>query len=116
MKLLPQQIRKALPPLYSQEDKGGEAVVHAKFFTPDSSWTWYITLFDGEDTFFGLVDGFEKELGYFSLKELKYVRGPMGLAIERDLYFEPKPLKEIAPELFEDDEEEEMEEEGGGQG
>jgi hypothetical protein len=60
------------------------------------------TEFDGNDTFFGLVDGLEKELGYFSLSELQSVRGPLGLPIERDLYWRPKTLKEIAPELFED--------------
>jgi len=43
MKLLPQEIRKKLPPLYSQDGKGGEAVVHLRLFTPDSSWTWLIT-------------------------------------------------------------------------
>ncbi|MCK5226144.1 MAG: DUF2958 domain-containing protein [Planctomycetes bacterium] len=100
MKLLTQKIRKKLPPLYSQEDKGGKAIVHVKFFTPDSNWTWWATEFDGKDTFFGLVDGFEKELGYFSLKELESVRGSMGLPIERDLYWTPKTLEEIAPEMF----------------
>ena len=80
---------------------GGRAVALVKFFTPDSSWTWYATEFDGDDTFFGLVDGHEKELGYFSLRELQSVRGPLGLPIERDLYWQPRPLREIAPELFE---------------
>ena len=51
--------------------------------------------FDGDDIFFGLVVGFEIELGYFSLKELQEVRGPMGLPIERDLYYEPKSLREL---------------------
>ena len=59
-----------------------------------------MTEFDGEDTFFGLACGLEKELGYFSLSELESVRGPMGLEIEPDLYWEPKTLAEIAPELF----------------
>ena len=102
MKLLTQEIRRKLPALREQEDKGGKAVVHVKFFTPDSSWTWYATEFDGEDTFFGLVDGHEKELGYFSLKELESVCGALGLPIERDLYWQPKTLEEIAPELFKD--------------
>ena len=102
MKLLTEEIRRKLPPLRSQEAQGGDAIAHVKFFTPDSSWTWYVTEFDGEDALFGLVDGHEKELGYFSLSELQSVRGPMGLAIERDLYWRPKPLREIAQELFED--------------
>jgi hypothetical protein len=57
--------------------------------------TWYASEFDGEDTFFGLVSGFEVEYGYFSLKELDEARGPMGLPIERDLQFEPKTLREL---------------------
>ena len=102
MKLLTQELRRKLPPLYSQEDKGGKAVVHVKMFTPDSNWTFFATEFNGEDTFFGLVDGMEKELGYFSLSELESINGPMGLPIERDLYFQPKTLEEIAPEMFKD--------------
>ena len=95
MKLLTKKVLRKLPELYSQEDKGLEAVAVVKFFTPDSSWTWYATEFDGEDLFFGLVDGFEKELGYFRLSELKQVKGKLGLPIERDRYFEPKQLKEL---------------------
>ena len=45
--------------------------------------------------FFGLVIGFEKELGYFSLAELESARGPMGLAIERDLHFTLGSLSEV---------------------
>lgn len=35
------------------------------------------------------------ELGYFSLTELEAVRGPLGLPIERDLYFKPATLNEL---------------------
>jgi len=102
MKLLTKEIRSKLPGLGAQEGKGDEAIAYVKFFTPYSSWTWYATegepvLDQNEETdfmFFGLVFGFEKEIGYFSLKELKSVRGPLGLGIERDLFFKPKPLKE----------------------
>jgi hypothetical protein len=100
MKLLTEEIRRKLPPLYSQDGKGGKTVAWVKYFTPSSSWTWYGVEFDGKDTFFGLVDGHCKELGYFSLSELESIRGPMGLPIERDLYWQPKTLEEIAPELF----------------
>jgi len=100
-RLLTRALRRKLPPLYSQDGKGGEAVAYVKFFTPDSSWSFWATEFDGEDTFFGLVEGHERELGYFSLQELERVRGPLGLPIERDLYWVPKALAEIAPEMFE---------------
>ena len=95
MVLLTKEVLKKLPPLYSQEEKGLDAVAVVKFFTPDSNWTWYATEFDGDDLFFGLVDGFEKEIGYFRLSELKSVKGALGLPIERDMYFKPKTLKEL---------------------
>ena len=95
MKLINEEIKNILPKLYDQDSKGLKAIAYVKFFTPDSNWTWYATEFDGEDTFFGLVDGFCKELGYFSLSELESVRGPLGLKIERDLYFEPTTLEEL---------------------
>ena len=102
MQLMTEELRTKIPKLYAQEKLGADAVAYVKFFTPDSNWTFYGTEFDGEDTFFGLVEGFEKELGYFSLSELESVKGPMGLPIERDLYWNPRTLKEIAPELFKD--------------
>jgi hypothetical protein len=100
MKLLTQEIREKLPPLYSQEKLGGKTVAYVKFFTPDSNWTWWAIEFDGEDLFFGLVEGHCRELGYFSLSELQNLCGPLGLPVERDLYWQPKRLEEIAPELF----------------
>jgi len=103
MKLLTKEILKKLPPLYSQEQLGGKAVAHVKFFTPDSGWTWHVlegSEEDGDVLFFGLVDGQERELGYFRLSELENARGPLGLPIERDLHWKPKTLEEIAPEMF----------------
>jgi hypothetical protein len=95
MELLDGEVRAVLPPLYANERKGLEAVAPIKFFTPDSNWTWYPTEFDGDDTFFGLVSGFEVELGYFSLSELESVRGSLGLFIERDWYFSPATLAQL---------------------
>ena len=97
MKLLTKEILSNLPPLYSQE-KEADPMVWVKFFDPCSSWTWYATEGspDGEDfIFFGLVDGFEEELGNFSLNELKAYKNKFGLGIERDKYFQPKPLSEV---------------------
>jgi hypothetical protein len=96
MELLPKGVQDTLPPLYSQEGKGMDAIAQVKFFTPTSSWTWWATEYDPETrTFFGLVEGFERELGYFSLDELQEAKGPFGLGVERDLYWDPKPLKEV---------------------
>ena len=99
MQLLTKQIIKQLPAMRATEGQGKEAVAQVKFFTPDSNWTWYGVEYDeSQRMFYGLVDGFEKELGYFSLDELESARGPMGLKIERDRYFDPTPLKTIYAE------------------
>jgi hypothetical protein len=105
MKLLTKALAKSLPPLGATDGK--DPMVKVKFFDPCGSWTWYVVegsaiMGDGTEVpikdangketdilFFGLVKGFEKELGYFSLSELQSISGPLGLGIERDLYFEP---------------------------
>ena len=90
MKLLTQADRKKLPKLYETEGVPPEdKILRVKFFTPTSNWTWYASEFDGEDTFFGYVEGMENEWGYFSLKELSDVKGPYGVGVERDKYWEP---------------------------
>lgn len=85
-------------PKFYENEKEKDPIAYVKFFTPDSSWTWWVTEWDGEDTFFGLVKGHETELGYFSLSELDEVRGPLGLYIEVDLHFPPTPLSQIQSE------------------
>ena len=100
MELLTDELRAQLPALYAQE-KEKDPMVYAKFFTPWTGWTWFVTegSQEGEDfIFFGYVIGFEKEWGYFSLNELSSVRGPGGLTIERDLHFTPKRKSQI-PEM-----------------
>ncbi|MBS0253610.1 MAG: DUF2958 domain-containing protein [Proteobacteria bacterium] len=62
-----------------------------KLFNPLGAATWLATELDADgDTLFGLADlGFgSPELGSFSLSEMASVRLPLGLGIERDLYFE----------------------------
>jgi Protein of unknown function (DUF2958) len=90
----PDSVRKQLPALYSTEGERDPIMV-CKFFTPDSGWTWYASEFDGDDLFFGWVDGLEQELGYFSLAELQEATGPFGLHIERDIFFQPMRLSEV---------------------
>ncbi len=96
MELLTKEIREAFKKTGSQDGKGAEAICVVKFFDPTGSWTWFATEFDGEDTFFGLVDGFELEWGTFSLSELRAVKGRLGLGIERDRYIGMPKLKDIS--------------------
>lgn len=95
MNLLTAELRAQLPKLYSTDGQGDGVIVWGRFFTPDSNWSWYATEFDGADLFFGLVDGLEVELGYFTLSELEEARGPLGLPIERDRHWRPRPLGEV---------------------
>lgn len=93
MKLMTQEIKKQLPALYSQ-DNVEDPIAKIKYFCPWNQWTWFAIEYDGENMFFGKVVGHETELGYFSLSELESVTGPLGLKIERDLYFKPTPLSQ----------------------
>jgi hypothetical protein len=97
MKLLTEELRAQLPRLYSQENNE-DPVVHCKFFTPWSNWTWFATegaQEDDEFLFFGYVIGLEEEWGYFALSEMEAVRGPGGLTIERDIHFTPGPFSQV---------------------
>tara|TARA_R110002020_G_scaffold40582_1_gene119945 strand:+ start:2483 stop:2797 length:315 start_codon:yes stop_codon:yes gene_type:complete len=96
MKLMTKGIEKKLPELGTHDCAGTEDIpVVVKYFTPDSSWTWYVTEGEreGDDwRFFGwVVDGMGKghypEFGYFMLSDLESVRGCLGLSVERDLHF-----------------------------
>ena len=93
MKLLTNEIRNRLPPIGSQ-DQEADPIVYVKFFCPWNHWTWFAYEFDQEDIFLGFVKGDFDEFGTFSLSELESVKGPMGLGMERDIHFSPKPLSE----------------------
>lgn len=83
-----------IPPLYGQENVK-DPIVHVKLFTPDSNWTWYITEANRDEGLcFGFVQGLEGELGYIDLNEIREARGPLGLPIERDIHWTPRPLSE----------------------
>jgi hypothetical protein len=84
---------RATPPLYSQEGKGDEALVHVKLFDPCGSATWYLLEWDGQEEAFGYVTGLaEDEYGYVPLRELASVRGHLGIGIEIETTFLPTPL------------------------
>lgn len=93
--LMPSWLRRLLPPLYATE-YDPDPIAQVKYFTPDAGWSWFGVEFDGQDIFYGYVEGFERELGYFALQELEQARGPLGLRIERDLHFQPTRLSQIA--------------------
>ena len=103
-KLLTADLRKTLPTMGASESAPDvdAVVLHAKFFSPygNGRMTWWVAEFDGDDTFFGVVDlGMGgPEWGYFSLSELESVDVPgfRGLqAVERDVSFRPAAWVEV---------------------
>ena len=96
--LMPDSIRKELPKLYSTEKELiGDKVAYARYFFPMGAYTAYLLEYDPKSRIgFGAVTmGYGWELGNMSLDEMEGVK-VRGLGIERDLYFSPKKLHEIA--------------------
>lgn len=101
MKLMTRELEARFKEVGPQDEKLSSAIIIAKFFTPWAGWTWYATEYNPKDrVFFGLVDGFECELGYFSLDELEEVTGPGGIKIERDLYWKEKTLRVVEDQIM----------------
>ena len=83
-------------PLYSQED-ADDPIVICKLFDPCGSASWFLLEYDPiEKVAFGYVTGLaENELGYISLTEMESIKGPLGIGIEQDMYFQQKRLSEV---------------------
>ena len=98
-KLMTKELGETIPALYANEnvEDYDSVLAPAKLFSPYNGWTWYITEWQAETGLcFGLVQGFETELGYFDLTELAEVTVLGGVpAVERDLYWTPTTLGEI---------------------
>ena len=75
-----------------------DPIVVAHYFDPTGSADWFATAYYPEDNvIFGwaeVVPGCG-EWGYSSIDELQSVKGPFGLGIERDLYWNEKRASEI---------------------
>lgn len=114
MKLITKAIANRLLPAYqhsAETGEGSQAIV-AKFFTPWGAATWFITEgmpldSNGEPTsvekaadwhlfgFCDLGDSDNAELGYVLLSQLQGLKGPFGLRVERDLYYDGHQLAEV---------------------
>ena len=97
-RVMTEGLRKQIPDLYGQDGAGDKAVVYARYFSLSSMGEWYAMEFDGVDTFYGLVNLWEPEFGYFSLSEMERmtIKELAGIpAIERDITFKKTPLKTI---------------------
>ena len=91
MELIPQEIKELIPKLYETEEQNNP-IAYVKLFL--DAWTWYITelSIDNNICFGYVISPFESELGYFSLNEIKSIKGSLGLGVERDISFKPTAL------------------------
>jgi len=89
--LMPNNIARKIPKLYTQEDVE-DPTVWVKFFSPYGRGVWYVTEFDGRDRMFGWADLGHGELGYMSLNELQSMNRNGLPLVERDLSWKPMPL------------------------
>ena len=101
-KLMTKEIGDTIPALYANEhvEDYGSVLAHIRLFSPYNGWRWFVTEWEAETGLcFGLVQGYETEMGYFSLDELAeatvFGRVP---AVERDLHWKPKTLGAIRRE------------------
>lgn len=94
------ELEKKLPKYETETTEDTFVMVH--YFNPNGAGDWFGLTYDPIDKiFFGYVSIFgdhNDELGDFSLAELAEFRGRLGLGIERDLHWTPKPLKEVTRE------------------
>ena len=93
--LMTREIAEGLPRLYEQ-DGAEDPTVYVHYFSCVNGWDWWLLEFDGTDEAFGLAEGYDDELGYFSIKEMAELNRQMGFAaVERDEHFSPKPLSAV---------------------
>lgn len=93
--LLPAELRAKLPAI-DCENLTSEKVARVQLVAPWSGVTWYVSEFDGQDFFFGLVeDGKKTELGIFSISHIDELRGPNGERVERHEDFKPTKLSNL---------------------
>ena len=91
--LIPEWSLPFLPGI-GQSDKD-DPIIWLKFFHPLSSWVWYLTEYDPDERLaFGLVVGFETEIGYFSVEELESLE-VRGLKVEREIWTRPAPIRSL---------------------
>ncbi len=94
MELIPKNILDCIPKLYETEDQT-DPIAYVKLFI--DGWTWFITeiSIDNDICFGYVVSPFGAELGYFSVDEIKSIKGSLRIGVERDLSFKPTKLSII---------------------
>ena len=103
MKLVTKELLRKTPRLGATSEVSDPAC-QFKLFTPTAGWSWFLIEIDEEARrAFGFAYRVETpecaELGYIDIDELRKLRGPFGLGVERDLYWSARPLSAVRREL-----------------
>ena len=98
MELIPKELIHTIPKLYETEEQN-DPIAYIKVFL--ENWTWFITeiSIDNNICFGYVISPFGTELGYFSLEEIKSIKGTLGIGVERDLSFKHTKLSIIKKAL-----------------
>lgn len=105
MMLFTKEIEKAFIKQGSTANKSSEEIkIVAKLFNPAGVGTWYLYEKENDDVYWcfaELGDPMCAECGTVSINELKSLRLPFGLKIERDRFFKPMSmsLKEVMDKI-----------------
>jgi hypothetical protein len=79
-----------------QQEMLDDPLIIAKFRHACGIGTWYAIEYDPKERmFFGYVEIFEGEWGYFSLDELESYQGRYGLGIRRDMSWREKRASQV---------------------
>ncbi|MFO7682231.1 MAG: DUF2958 domain-containing protein [Chloroflexota bacterium] len=101
MKLMTKSLEKRFAQIGEQQDTDDPIIV-AKFFNPCGAGTWYAAAYYPEERvifcYASIFGDYNDEWGYTSLAELESYKGPFGLGIERDLYWQEKRASEAIPD------------------
>jgi hypothetical protein len=101
MKLLTKSIQNQAEKQFDLGSDFDSQKVVAKFFDPCGSWSWFLVNKDPQDSYcYGIVKGFEIEAGSFDIYDLINHRGRLGIGIERDLSFTPRPASQVFEKLL----------------
>lgn len=101
MKIITKKIEQAFEKQgYTGDKEAKDIKVIMKLFNPMGAQTWYIYEKETEDIYWAFVnlgDPVMAECGRISMSEIMSIQLPLGLTIERDMYFEPfsKTLEEV---------------------
>ncbi len=94
--LMPSDLEKAFWEHLEENTGSADPLIVAKYFNPVGAQTWYISEYDPqEEILFGFVTGMPfPEWGTISLREFIELQLPLGMKIERDLYYTPQRFSE----------------------